>query len=136
MNNRLQQFLRAENLTQAQFADSLGVARASVSHILSGRNKPGFDFVENLAMHYPALNLEWFITGKGKMYKSALEPPAEHVPELFPADNIENQFQDEYPLITESNTIDKSIETVENKRSINKIILFYNDGSFEEFTNV
>ena len=45
MNIRLQQFLSAENLSQAQFADIIGVARASVSHIIAGRNKPGFDFI-------------------------------------------------------------------------------------------
>jgi len=64
--------MNAENLTQSQFADSIGVARASISHILSGRNKPGFDFIENIARKYPNLNLEWLITGKGKMYGSPI----------------------------------------------------------------
>ena len=48
MNSRLQQFLDAENINQAQFADSIGVARASVSHILAGRNRPGYDFIANM----------------------------------------------------------------------------------------
>jgi len=71
MNKRLQQFIFAENISQSSFADTLGVARASVSHILSGRNKPGFDFIESLTKAYPALNIEWLITGEGKMYKTA-----------------------------------------------------------------
>ena len=74
MNKRLQQFLSAENITQSQFADTIGVARASISHILAGRNKPGFDFIENMARHYPSLNLEWLITGKGRMYKDNSAP--------------------------------------------------------------
>ena len=69
MNNRLQQFLAAENISQSQFADSIQVARASVSHILAGRNKPGFDFLERMARRYPNLSLEWMISGRGKMYK-------------------------------------------------------------------
>ena len=84
MNSRLQQFLNAENLTQAQFADSIDVARASISHILAGRNKPGFEFIESLAKHYPALNIEWFITGKGRMYKTASEPAQEPVRPSLP----------------------------------------------------
>lgn len=68
MNNRLKQFLLAENISQSQFADTIGVARASISHILSGRNKPGFEFFTNIARHYPNLNLTWLITGKGRMY--------------------------------------------------------------------
>ena len=68
MNKRLEQFLAAENISQAEFADKIGVARASVSHVLAGRNKPGYDFIESMARHYPALNIDWIITGRGKMY--------------------------------------------------------------------
>ena len=78
MNQRLQQFLSAENISQAQFADSIDVARASVSHVLAGRNKPGYDFIRSISEHYPKLSLEWLISGKGKMYKqdspSAVSP--------------------------------------------------------------
>ena len=63
MNYRLQQFLSAENLSQAQFADIIGVARASVSHIIAGRNKPGFDFIYSMAASFPNLNVEWLVTG-------------------------------------------------------------------------
>ena len=66
MNKRLQQFLSAENISQSQFAEKIGVAKASVSHILSGRNKPGFEFIESMANCYPNLNLDWLIGGKGR----------------------------------------------------------------------
>ena len=71
MNTRLQQFLSAENISQSEFADTIGVARASVSHILAGRNKPGFDFLVGMCQHYPPLNLEWLLTGKGRMYQKS-----------------------------------------------------------------
>ena len=48
MNERLKQFLAAENISQAAFADKIDVARANVSHILSGRNRPGYDFFASL----------------------------------------------------------------------------------------
>lgn len=73
MNRRLLQFLQAENITQSQFADTLSVARGSVSHILSGRNKPGYDFLESLLLHFPRLNLDWLMTGKGSMYRDTEE---------------------------------------------------------------
>lgn len=69
MNKRLEQFLAAENITQAAFADKINVSRASVAHILSERNKPGYDFFAGLIRNYPSLNIEWLVTGKGKMYK-------------------------------------------------------------------
>jgi len=69
MNNRLKQFLAAENISQSQFADTIKVVRASVSHVLAGRNKPGYDFIRAIMTAYPRLNMEWLIVGKGKMYK-------------------------------------------------------------------
>ena len=73
MDKRLQQFLDAESISQAQLADTLGVARASISHILSGRNRPGFDFLEAMAVHYPGISMDWLLTGNGRMYKDSAE---------------------------------------------------------------
>ncbi len=73
MDTRLQQFLAAENISQAQLADTLKVARASVSHIIAGRNKPGYDFISSLLRCYPTLNPDWLINGKGKMYRTAAD---------------------------------------------------------------
>lgn len=106
MNTRLQQFLTAENISQSQFADSIGVARASISHILSGRNKPGFDFLESTARRYPSLNLEWLITGNGRMYNTVENAPDE------PPEPVE----------------------AKSPRSIDKIVVFFSDGTFEEYS--
>ena len=59
MNNRLKQFIAAENITQSQFADRIKVVRASVSHVLAGRNKPGYDFITAIMSAFPDLNIEW-----------------------------------------------------------------------------
>lgn len=135
MNTRLQQFLSAENLTQSQFADSIGVARASISHILAGRNKPGFEFVESLARRYPALNLEWFITGKGKMYKTGPDAVENHLPDLFDDSPLPEPVYPDRDAFIESSAVDKQTKTPNNERTIKKVLLFYSDGSFEEFTN-
>jgi len=71
MNTRIQQFLTAENLSQTMFADTLGVSRATISNIVAGRSRPGYDFFTSLMQHYPSLNIEWVLTGRGKMYKDA-----------------------------------------------------------------
>ena len=131
MNTRLQQFLGAENISQSQFADSIGVARASVSHILAGRNKPGYDFILSMARHYPALNIEWLITGNGRMYKAVSgQAPAQNESgseSLFP----EVEIVPEAPVI-ERNTLDVRPKRAKTQRSISKIVVFYDDNSFEE----
>lgn len=98
MTERLLRFLAAENITQSQLADTLGVARASISHIVSGRNKPGYEFFEKMAGHYPALSLEWLIAGRGKMY-------------------VENSLFDEDSV---------------REPEIERVIVFYKDGTFRE----
>lgn len=69
MNNRLQQFLTFENLTPARFADMMGLQRSGISHLLSGRNKPGYEFIKKFLTTFPHVNAEWFLLGVGKTYK-------------------------------------------------------------------
>ncbi len=117
MNRRLSQFLQAENLTQTQFADTLGVARGSVSNILSGRNKPGFDFMESLLLHYPTLNPDWLITGRGRMYRDA---------------------EGEVPLSpvspTMSSLFEPDVKDAAKQREISKILVFFDDNTYSEFS--
>ena len=146
MNKRLQQFLAAENISQAQFADTIGVARASISHILAGRNKPGFDFIESTARHFPALNLEWLITGRGRMYNSAKTAPDGPAGPISPladtADDTlftEPEYRTEKPLSplaepqkTFNNSLDKITQSFDNQKTITKVIIYYSDNTFQE----
>jgi len=119
MNKRLQQFLNAENISQSQLADTLNVARAGVSHIIAGRNRPGFDFLESMALHYPQLSIEWLLTGKGKMYKENL------------------LFGDDFPTTEEKRDSQKAEPTPvipqKSAREVDHIVIFYSDNSFETF---
>jgi len=110
MNRRLLQFLQAQNITQTQFADTLSVARGSVSNILSGRNKPGYDFLESLLLHYPNLNLEWLITGRGPMIRDVQAGADPAQMEIF------------------------SMATpLPEPRKIDRIMVFYTDNTFQTF---
>lgn len=110
MNERLIKFLAAENLSQSQLADTLGVARASISHIISGRNKPGFDFLESMAVNFPALSIEWLITGKGRMYRG----------QQSTVSSAEGQVaQDAFPGTASA--------------GIDRIVVFFEDGTYKEF---
>lgn len=69
MRDRLLKFLNKEQLSSARFAEIIAVQPSSVSHILSGRNKPGFDFIQKMLASYPSVNADWLILGKGSMFK-------------------------------------------------------------------
>lgn len=137
MNRRLQQFLRAENISQAQFADTIGVARASVSHILAGRNKPGFDFLLAMSKHYPSLNLEWLITGKGRMYVGATplpEPTQTSVQQELKQTELFEYPAEEPKIEIPSRINDKNSKEIKSlaARNIKKIIVFYDDDTYQE----
>ena len=74
MEDRLLKLLDTEQLTSAKFADAIGVQRSSVSHILSGRNKPSFDFLQKTLKVFPMLNADWLILGEGNMYEGDVNP--------------------------------------------------------------
>jgi transcriptional regulator with XRE-family HTH domain len=155
MNNRLKQFLAAENITQAQFADTINVVRASVSHVLSGRNNPGYDFIKAIMNAYPLLNVEWLMLGKGRMYKDGRSDTVADAGLLF--NDIEStestestessavisapeQRNDHHEIsmddnIADSTAIQTSInctQSIVKQRKISKIIVLFDDGTFEE----
>lgn len=162
MNNRLKQFLAAENITQSQFADKIEVVRASVSHVLSGRNNPSYEFIKAIIANYPTLNIEWLMFGKGKMYKDTEKAPLSAVvtadTSLRPASDIHEEllFNDIYaeeepisntkeiksdnPLSPSDATVPLSLlktltETTQStakQRKVSKIIVLFDDGTYQE----
>lgn len=162
MNFRLQQFLAAENITQAQFADLIGVARASVSHIIAGRNKPGFDFIQSMSRAFPDLNLEWLIHGKGRMYKEGRREPAplqqstegqlfaaaqEEAPALPPAADpvpetpaLPDSPAPAFPPINQTEPAENKqtyadppkVKVQTSGRRITRIVVFYDDNTYQE----
>ena len=154
MHNRLKQFLAAENITQAQFASTIGVGKANISHVLSGRNKPGYDFIRAIMAGYPHLNINWLIMGTGKMYTmnqpSSPKPvedgtiifddepmplftedsphaPAESYNPVQPLENNE-----EIEVLTSIKESTNSTQVVVKQRKVSKVIVLFDDGSFQE----
>ena len=136
MNNRLKQFLAAENITQAQFADNINVVRASVSHVLSGRNNPSYEFIRSIMEKYPELNIEWLMFGNGKMYKSShtQEEPQPAV-DNSPVDVLFPDYDDpapEYEIPAQAVQAPVRPEIPVTQRKVSKIIVLFDDGSFQE----
>ena len=160
MNTRLEQFISAENISKAEFADNIGVARASLSHVLAGRNNPSFDFIKGMMRRYPRLNMEWLLDGKGKMYKDpvpqaaeqsdaadsgkAPAEPEEPVPDLFsPAPTSPRESNIPGPVVcgsadsapTKGEPVrSEPIQPLVNQRKIVKIVVFYDDGTYQEMS--
>ena len=140
MKDRLLKIIASEGLTPALLASKLGVQRSGISHILSERNYPSYDFLQKLLMHFPKLNAEWLILGKGAMYKTAVTD----VPDLF-SSSVSVGNTPASPAIPEklqklSSAEDNKMKLpdmepeilppTESKKSIEKMMVLYSDKTF------
>lgn len=124
---RLDQIMDYYDLSAASFADQIEVGRSSISHLLSGRNKPSLDFVMKVIKQFPEVELYWLLNGKGKFPKGGSpKTAAEKVPEQKPTDLFSE---------TKPHTIAQPLLENAGKRQIQKIVIFYTDGSFAAYEN-
>ena len=142
MQERLNQIIEKKGLTATKFAAMIGVNASTISHILAGRNKPGFDIISNIAKAYPDISLNWLITGNGSMDDSPVEKEKKtpvQEPTLFNLDeNSEEQVMptpEKNRIISEEDDDQvKMIKTLpKTSKKIKRIILFFEDGSFENY---
>jgi transcriptional regulator with XRE-family HTH domain len=111
LTNRLKKILEHHQLTASLFADKIGVQRSSISHILSGRNKPSLDFILKVTSTFNDVDIHWLLNGKG----------------TFPKGNTIN------PSPTPSFEKNSALEASSSPKSIQRIVVFYRDGTFEEY---
>lgn len=144
MKERLLQLLDLEHLTPSKFADLIGVQRSSVSHILSDRNKPSFDFLQKTLKTFPGLNAEWLMLGEGPMYEQMgressdlfnqdLSLPLDGAPAEIPETR---ETEDNTPVESVSENTDNEElkkEALNKEPKVIKVILFYDDDTFHSF---
>ena len=124
---RITQILEEQQLNSSAFADTIGVQRSSISHVLSGRNKPSLDFILKTVRAFPAYSTDWLLFGKSSESPvTCLEP----VEQASPSTNQDIAFTDK-PTGEESPTVPNS--TSNSQAEINKIVLLYKDGRFAEY---
>lgn len=129
---RLEKILEYYSLSATAFAEKMDFNRSTISHLLSGRNKPSLEFVLKLLQKFPEVDLDWLLFGKGS-FPSTSEIKTMNVtkqksrtedlktPNLFSKEN--------------SNTLQNSLQINKDSKEIKKIVIFYTDGSFNIYQN-
>ncbi|MDG1697904.1 MAG: helix-turn-helix transcriptional regulator [Polaribacter sp.] len=105
--SRLKKVMDYHQITASMFADKIGVQRSSISHILSGRNKPSLDFILKVTSEFSDVDIYWLLHGNGSFPK-----------------NTENTSVSTPPVFESTSNDGKKIE---------RIVVFYADGTFEEY---
>ncbi|MDR3128925.1 MAG: helix-turn-helix domain-containing protein [Tannerellaceae bacterium] len=69
MKERIIKIMETEGLTAARFAEAIGTQRATLSHILSGRNNVSLEITQKILDCFPRLSPDWLLRGAGDMYR-------------------------------------------------------------------
>lgn len=154
---RIELLMKCYGLTPSQLADRTGIQRASVSHIISGRNKPSLEVLQKIYEAFPELDLGWLMTGKGEEpvaldfaagdaaeAENTLfsQPLTEKEPELSVASprrvQVEQQEQPARQLQSSRSAerqrkpvVQKPRQQAVSERRIKEIRIFYTDGTYE-----
>jgi len=114
--NRMDRIFKFYDLSASAFADRIGVQRSSISHLMAGRNKPSLEFVMKVIEAFPEVDLHWLINGKGSFPAKIKSPAPTSIHEV------------------QNTAVGLRKESDANPRAIDKIIIFYSDGSFKAYS--
>ena len=124
---RIEQVIKSLGLSARQFAEQIRVQPGTISNMMSGRNNPSYDVIKRIMQRYPTLNPEWLIVGKGEMWRTV---PGEQAG-LFdmlppdPKDKAARAAQKEEPQTPAAPL-----------KQIKNIVVYYTDGTYEEFSKL
>ena len=139
MREKLLRLMQTEGLTSSRLAELLETQPSSISHLLSGRNKPSFDLIQKILRRFPRINPDWLLLDSERMFRNdASEFTA---PALFADDN-----PNESSAVTDSTEQEEDTSAappqkfssrllshgMEN-RSFRQVILLYDDGTCENY---
>ncbi len=145
MKDRILKIMQKEGLTNAEFADKIGISTSSLSHIFSGRNKPSLEVVMRIHKACPYVNINWLLYGEGEMEESA---PAVTGMDLFtqPLENPKNTADEpDSPDFCKENEVPKvvyppkeiireEVKYIEKPHpKITEIRIFFDNGTYEVF---
>ena len=121
MRDRLKEFMDKQGINAQELSERIGVQPSSVSHILTGRNKPSLDFLEKVLETFPDIDLKYLITG----YKQVITKEIERNSELQIKAEIteEDRYKEDEkePVVT----------NVTNGNEVVEIVKFFKNGTFE-----
>ena len=135
LTNRILEILEKSGLTPSEFADKIDVQRSAISHITSGRNKPSLDFLLKIKDAFPEIDTDWLLFGREKEEileeKLEAEISTDLHPTLFDFGSTNKISKEDQSKSSEVKL--EVASTLQEDKKLIRALLFYDDGSFEDF---
>lgn len=156
MKERLEELMRLLNLTPTQFANSIGIQRANLQHILSGRNEPSLKVIMAIHTSFPDVELEWLLYGKGTAIPALQQDNRPDVTDYPLLPGMESAFfpsnvqrSSEFSNLREEDDTIKQRKKRNNKevktqidptstspaKIIKEVVVFFEDGTYQKFSS-
>ena len=162
LSDKIELLIKRKQMSSSQFADILGIPRSSISHILSGRNKPSLDVVQKILSAFPEVSAEDLLFEDRTLFVSSAKVPSPSVQETLPLNNLFDVPNDTASESVKNNLSESTIVRSNLRRSvkesnltptpvsnsgsenvstlirsslqkkIDRVIIFYSDGTFTE----
>jgi transcriptional regulator with XRE-family HTH domain len=141
LNDKIKQILVDKSISPSHFADEIGVQRSSISHILAGRNKPSLDIVQKIVRRYPDLGLDWIweddefppVSTDSTRYESR-----DYASKTGTNGRVGSPLDLREKNKPESIPVQRNLEAPDSssfaEKSIERILIFYSDGTFKQYT--
>lgn len=129
---RLEKIMQFYSLTASALADEIDFNRSTISHLISGRNKPSLEFVMKLLQKFPEVNWDWLVLGRGSFPSGTSENEQKKVPPVkseIPKATTPNLFSEVSEQITAAPKTDIPSQIID------RIVIFYKNGSFKVYEN-
>lgn len=146
MQQKLRDLLEKEGLKPSQFAEMLGVNPAGISHLLAGRNKPGYDLLQKILRRFPQINPDWLLVDRGPMYRAdaAMHSVSDEAVASAPVAADLFSAPASTPTTNEPPAASSVAQETATRHLVHpalsggaqpiRIVVCYDDGSFESFT--
>jgi plasmid maintenance system antidote protein VapI len=149
MREKLLKLMKSEKLSSSRLAEILEIQPSSISHILSGRNKPSYDFLVKILRRFPTLNPDWLLLDAEQMYRS-IEELDRHINDTN-TQSSQTTGSAEKMIVNSKSTLNPKNESSQNStnrpieniaavaniatdgRTIERVIVLYTDKSFEAY---
>ncbi|MBQ0089726.1 MAG: helix-turn-helix transcriptional regulator [Prevotellaceae bacterium] len=155
MINRIKRIMEYSQLSQKDFANTLGISESSLSSIFNGRTRPTNNHTQAIHKAYPTININWLLFDEGDMLNDQSNNKDDYNSNFNTNkdDGIIDLFSDVEPVattptlepirkqqavVTQNNSNSSIQQDAKNidikKREIKEIRVFFDDGTYETFS--
>lgn len=141
MRDRILKIMEREGLTPSKFAESIGIQRSAMSHIISGRNNPSLDVLLKILERFTYVDSDWLLFGKDEMIRehvltehNLFTNMLENRPNVQVVAENRKEIGVETPVnIQKQPVVEQVICQEKPSKNVTKIMIFYSDNTFDTF---